>query len=425
MPGARCAPLPDGRIRLAYLSGFAAPPATRRAFCIAESQDGVSFSVVARALWVPGNFTHPSLVELDDGTWLMAISMGQQTVLARSGDGYSFAVSDTVDFGGVPEVAGPSGGRVRMYVCRSGIEAYVSGDRGAAARWRAVSDELAGARERLSGAARVLVFTGAGMSAESGVPTFRGPGGLWKSFRPEDLATPQAFARDPRLVWEWYSWRRELVAGCVPNAAHVALGRWMLRRDGVTLVTQNVDDLHERGALEAARALAAEGRLTAGGGEAARAPIRLHGSLFHSRCTGCGARVHDRDPVDATSPATLPRCAACGRLMRPDVVWFGEALPEDALRSAFAAAERSDVCLVVGTTGAVYPAAAVVEAAEAGGAAVVVVDPGDTGFDGTAAFRVRAPAGTVVPRLLTRGGAAPVGGPPRLGGASLEEGGVT
>src|SRR5512140_3200388 len=117
----------------------------------------------------------------------------------------------------------------------------------------------------LAEAARVVVFPGAGVSAESGVPTFRGPGGLWKTFRPEQLATPEAFARDPRLVWEWYGWRRELVGACAPNLAHVALGRWMLRRSGITLVTQNVDDLHERGAAEAALGLLREGRLGTAG----------------------------------------------------------------------------------------------------------------------------------------------------------------
>ena len=118
-----------------------------------------------------------------------------------------------------------------------------------------VSGDLNLARGYLAEAERVVVFTGAGVSAESGVPTFRGPGGLWKTFRPEQLATPQAFARDPRLVWEWYGWRRDLVAACRPNLAHVALARWMLRRGSVTLVTQNVDDLHERGAVGAALGL--------------------------------------------------------------------------------------------------------------------------------------------------------------------------
>jgi NAD-dependent deacetylase len=274
------------------------------------------------------------------------------------------------------------------------------------------------ARGILARAERVVVFTGAGVSAESGVPTFRGPGGLWKTFRPEQLATPEAFARDPRLVWEWYGWRRDLVAACPPNLAHVVLARWMLLRGGVTLVTQNVDDLHERGAEEAALGLLREGRLAAAavnGDEddlraaarpiAARAaPIRLHGSLFHVHCTRCGEQREHHGAVDATSETTLPRCAACGGLLRPGVVWFGEALPEGALEAAFAAAAVAHVCLVVGTAGAVQPAAALVDEAAGAGARVIVVDPGKTAYDGMADVRLWGTAGEMVPALLAGSG---------------------
>jgi NAD-dependent deacetylase len=288
-----------------------------------------------------------------------------------------------------------------------------------------VSGELTAGRDLLARAARVVVFTGAGVSAESGLPTFRGAGGLWKTFRAEELATPRAFARDPRLVWEWYGWRRGIVAGCRPNLAHVALGRWMLLRDGVTLVTQNVDDLHERGAQEAALALVREGRLPSGGGRAAvasdgaselnardaaapaaadaagrAAPIRLHGSICHSRCTRCATRTPFAGPVDATTEATLPRCARCDGLLRPDVVWFGESLPEDALRAAFAAAAAAEVCLVVGTTGAVYPAAAVVHETRSAGGKIIVVDPGETEYDDVADVRLWGTAGEIAPVLL-------------------------
>jgi NAD-dependent deacetylase len=270
-----------------------------------------------------------------------------------------------------------------------------------------VADDLSRARDLLVRAERVVVFTGAGVSAESGVPTFRGPGGLWKTFRPEQLATPQAFARDPRLVWEWYGWRREIVAECRPNRAHVALGRWMLLREGVTLVTQNVDDLHERGAEDAARGLIGEGRI-GGGGEpaggvraaAARvAPIRLHGSLFHVRCTRCGVERAHRETVDAATEETLPRCA-CGGLLRPAVVWFGESLPENALARSYRLAGEAGVCLVIGTTGAVHPAAGVVHETLGAGGAVIVVDPGETAYDDVAAVRLRGAAGELVPELL-------------------------
>ncbi len=252
------------------------------------------------------------------------------------------------------------------------------------------ADELAAARAILA-APRVVVLTGAGVSAESGIPTFRGAGGLWKQFRPEDLATPEAFGRDPRVVWEWYAWRRETVRGCRPNAAHLALARWMLAREGVTLVSQNVDDLHERAAREAA------------GDDAAAAPaspVRLHGSLFHDRCTRCLHRERARAAVDATSVETLPHCPECGGLLRPDVVWFGEMLPVRETRAAFAAAATAGACLVIGTTGAVHPAAGVVHTAKDAGARVVVVDPGATEYDGIADVRLYRPAGEIVPALL-------------------------
>jgi len=251
-------------------------------------------------------------------------------------------------------------------------------------------DALAAARSLLARALRVVVLTGAGVSAESGVPTFRGAGGLWRTFRAEDLATPAAFGRDPRLVWEWYAWRRELVAGCRPNAAHAALARWALRRAGVTLVTQNVDDLHERAARAAAGDMEARHRAE---------PVKLHGSLLHDHCTRCSYRAEGRK-VDVTSVAALPHCPECGGLLRPDVVWFGEMLPARAVEAAFAAAAEAEACLVVGTRGAVYPAAGVVHTARAAGARVVVVDPGVTELDDIADVKLEGPAGSLVPAIL-------------------------
>ena len=250
--------------------------------------------------------------------------------------------------------------------------------------------EIAAARAALAKALRVVVLTGAGVSAESGIPTFRGAGGLWKQFRAEDLATPIAFGRDPRLVWEWYGWRRAEVGERRPNPAHLALARWMCSRPGVTLVSQNVDDLHERAAKEVAADAETSARAL---------PIKLHGSLFHDRCARCNRRV-EGGPVDASSLETLPHCAECGGLMRPDVVWFGEMLPLRAVEAAFSAAGEAEACLVIGTTGAVYPAAAVAHAAKAVGASVVIVDPGPTDLDGIADVRLRGAAGEVVPGLL-------------------------
>lgn len=259
--------------------------------------------------------------------------------------------------------------------------------------WNGKADEAAveRGREVLERARSVVVLTGAGVSAESGVPTFRGEAGLWRRYRPEDLATPAAFERDPRLVWEWYGWRREIVSRCRPNAAHRALARWATRRAGVTLVTQNVDGLHVEAALSEA---GSEPRSSAAW------PIELHGSLFRVRCTACGERAGHRAPIDASDLASLPRCAACGGLLRPDVVWFGERLDAGALGAAFESARASRACLVVGTSATVHPAASVATAAVRAGATLVVVDPEETPLSRMADVELRAPAAPVVPRLL-------------------------
>jgi NAD-dependent deacetylase len=252
-----------------------------------------------------------------------------------------------------------------------------------------VTDSIARARALLRDAAHVIVLTGAGVSAESGVPTFRGAGGLWKQFRPEDLATPEAFARDPRLVWEWYAWRRGMVRECLPNAAHAAIAHCALRERNLTIVTQNVDGLHARAAREAA-----------GVGDPALAlPLEVHGSLLRDRCSGCDARSEPVS-VDATSPATLPRCTRCGALLRPDIVWFGEMLDEDILAAADAAAATADVCLVVGTSALVHPAASLPLRTRAHGGVVIEVNPEETPLTRAAAISIRGRAAEVVPRLL-------------------------
>ncbi len=253
------------------------------------------------------------------------------------------------------------------------------------------SSEIERARRLLAGAPRVLVLTGAGLSAESGVPTFRGPGGLWREFRPEELATPEAFGRDPRLVWEWYGWRRGVVAACAPNAGHLALARWAQGRTGVTIVTQNVDALQER-----ANRLAGPASPGASLGD----PIRLHGSIVHARCTRCPHREAALGPVDASSAATLPRCPACGAMLRPDVVWFGEGLPAAALAAAEEAARLARACLVVGTAGAVYPAAELAFSAARDGQPLIVVDPAETAYDQVATVKLSGPAGQLLPLVL-------------------------
>jgi NAD-dependent deacetylase len=238
-------------------------------------------------------------------------------------------------------------------------------------------DDILRCAEHLRRASRVLVLTGAGISAESGVPTFRGPGGLWRSFRPEDLATPKAFASDPRLVWEWYAWRRGLIAPLRPNRAHQSLAALEDRVAGMLLATQNVDGLH---AVAGSRAM-----------------VELHGSLWRVRCTGGCGRVADDRRVPL--PEIPPRCD-CGALLRPDVVWFGEALPWDALARAAAAAREAEVVLVVGTSSLVYPAAMLPDLARERGAFVIEVNPKPTPLTPAANVSLRGHAADVVPPLV-------------------------
>ena len=252
--------------------------------------------------------------------------------------------------------------------------------------------DLARARELVREASRIVVLTGAGISAESGVPTFRGPGGLWKSHRPEDLATPQAFARDPCLVWEWYAWRRALVAECAPNPGHLALARLALSDAATTtLVTQNVDSLHHRAATE-----------VAGDADPGPAyPLEVHGAIHRDRCSRCETLTSGVADVDVASVETLPRCERCGGILRPDVVWFGEALDPEVIGSAFDAAGDADLCLVVGTSALVHPAASVPEVTLRNGGAVVEVNLEPTPLTGRVDVSLLGTAGKLVPALLT------------------------
>lgn len=229
----------------------------------------------------------------------------------------------------------------------------------------------------LRSARSVAVLTGAGMSAESGVPTFRGENGLWRNYRPEDLATPEAFERDPKLVWEWYDWRRGLIAACQPHEGHRALVLLEERTLQFLLITQNVDGLHERAGSRQVR--------------------RLHGSIWILRCTRCGDEHEDLTARLADIP---PHCA-CGGMLRPGVVWFGETLPEDAWRDAQLAAQQAEVFLVVGTSAVVQPAASLALIASNASSKVVEVNPDATPLSSFVAASLRGPAGQVLSEIIS------------------------
>jgi NAD-dependent deacetylase len=223
----------------------------------------------------------------------------------------------------------------------------------------------------------VAALTGAGISAESGLATFRdAQTGLWARFDPRELATPGAFARNPKLVWDWYSWRREHVGAAQPNAGHRALAELERRLPDFLLVTQNVDGLHQRAG--------------------SRKLVELHGNIGRVKCSREGTLVERWQAAGGE----VPLCANCGALLRPDVVWFEEMLPERALAAAEDAARRCDVLLVVGTSAEVYPAAALPLIAREHGAIVVEVNPNPTPLTPHADYVLRGAAAKVLPRLV-------------------------
>ncbi len=237
----------------------------------------------------------------------------------------------------------------------------------------------------LRSARRLVVFTGAGVSAESGIPTFRDAlTGLWQRFDPAALATPEAFRRDPALVWGWYEWRRMKVLQAQPNPAHHAIAELARHVAEFTLITQNVDDLHERAGSDAV--------------------IHLHGSLQQPCCFACARSsttplAVPNEPEDGRR-VEPPRCTHCGGRLRPGVVWFGESLPATALNAAFDAARRCDLLISVGTSGVVYPAAEVPHLAWTSGAVVVHINPQAAARQAEREFVLRGPAGEELPELL-------------------------
>jgi NAD-dependent deacetylase len=230
--------------------------------------------------------------------------------------------------------------------------------------------------QRLRTARRIAALTGAGVSQESGLRTFRdSQSGLWAQYRPEDLASPEAFGRDPKLVWDWYAWRREAVKAVRPNPGHYALAEMEKKAPQFTLITQNVDDLHRMAG--------------------SRNVLELHGNIQRVRCADC----YTFTEIWGDDSESVPTCAVCGGLLRPDVVWFGESLPRDQLEAAVEAARSCEVFFSIGTSGAVQPAASLAFAAHNRGALVVEINAEPTPLTSKANYVLQGKSGEILPHL--------------------------
>lgn len=236
--------------------------------------------------------------------------------------------------------------------------------------------DLEAARIAVKECRSMCVLTGAGVSAESGVPTFRGPGGMWRNRDPMSLATPEAFAADPKTVWEWYQWRREIIRSCSPNPGHEAIGRIERGKEDFLLVTQNVDGLHR---LAGSRKI-----------------VEFHGSIWAVRCTGCGRE----EEVRSRFPVLPPRCGSCGALLRPGVVWFGEQIPAAALTASLSMLETCDLLLVAGTSSVVQPSASFAFAVAARGGTVIEVNLEETPISEAARYSFRGKSGELLPKIV-------------------------
>ncbi len=238
-------------------------------------------------------------------------------------------------------------------------------------------DKIQTAVKWIREAQNLAVLTGAGVSAESGVPTFRGSDGLWKKYRATDLATPEAFKKDPELVWEFYNWRRELIGKVKPNPAHYALAELERKKSDFILITQNVDGLH----------------LAAG----SKNVLEIHGSIWRVKCTKCEFQAEDR----RVPLPKLPTCPQCGALLRPAVVWFGEALDFHILEKAFQASKECDLMLVIGTSAMVHPAASLSLEAKSGGARVIEINLEETPQTPYLDLTILGKAGEILPEIVS------------------------
>ncbi len=241
-----------------------------------------------------------------------------------------------------------------------------------------LEEKIRVAAQWLGEAEKVCVLTGAGVSAESGVPTFRGADGLWKKYRATDLATPQAFNKNPALVWEFYNWRRELIARVKPNPAHYALAELEKKKRSFVLITQNVDGLHL--------------------GAGSKNVLEIHGSIWKLKCTSCNYEAEDR----RVPLPDLPRCPKCNSLLRPGVVWFGEALDFEILEKAFRASRDCELMIMIGTSAVVQPAASLPLEAKASGARVVEINLEKTPHTGLLDMSIFGKAGIILPQIVQR-----------------------
>ena len=231
----------------------------------------------------------------------------------------------------------------------------------------------------IRGAERLVALTGAGVSKESGIPTFReAQTGLWAQYDPTELATPQAFQRDPKLVWEWYQWRRSLVGGAQPNPGHTALVTMAVQSPSLVLITQNIDGFHQQAG--------------------SRNVVELHGSIQRNKCSQENTIVQEWVD-DGSIP---PRCPDCGSFLRPDVVWFGENLPPSAIQAAVQAAQEANVFFSIGTSAVVEPAASLPLIAQQAGAVLVEINPDHTPVTSHADYVLQGPSGVILPELVAQ-----------------------
>jgi NAD-dependent deacetylase len=236
--------------------------------------------------------------------------------------------------------------------------------------------ELESASDVLAKANHVVILTGAGISAESGIPTFRGEDGLWKTYRAEQLATPTAFIQNPKLVWEWYDWRRGIIGAKEPNPGHKVLAEWEELFPNFVLITQNIDGLHQRAG--------------------SKNVIELHGNIWKQRCIEENSIIENHDiPLNEIPP----HCETCGALLRPHVVWFGESLDGSILQKSFMLSASCDVMLVIGTSAYVHPAASLPLSAAEAGAKIIEINPDPTSLTAQADFSFQAKSGEFLPLL--------------------------